>query len=190
MSKLVTCQIFSSSNIYSIKCQMQFGILSNFFCSYGLQDIKYFQPLWILSPTWSLPTTVCLWVGRVEQERWWSRVHKTNTLLEVIAILCFSQFTNSCHQVLSLFVAKRFDQASNSMKMVKNSPGIEPLNKKADVYQLLASLRFNPFYHGWGLSCTCLMTKLKSRGPMTKINTHLSAAWRKSTCPHVLHGAS
>ena len=31
------------------------------------------------------------------------------------------------------------------MKMVKNSPGIEPLNKKADVYQLLASLLVSPF---------------------------------------------
>ena len=94
--------------------------------------------------------------------------------------------TKSCHYLSQ----NGLNQASNSMKMVKNSPGIEPLNKKADVYQLLASLWFHPFYHGWGLSCTCLMTKLKSRGPMTKINTHLSAAWRKSTCPHVLHGAS
>ena len=167
---------------------MQFGILSNWFCSYGLQDIKYFQPPWILSHTWSLPTTVCLWVGRVEQERRWSRVHKTNTLLEVIAILCFSQFTNSSHQVLSLFVAKRFEPGEDGQEFTR----VEPLNKKADVYQLLASLQFHPFYHGWGLSCTCLMTKLKSRGPMTKIQraTHLSAAWRKSTSRHVLHGAS
>ena len=96
--------------------------------------------------------------------------------------------TKSCHYLSQ----NGLNQASNSMKMVKNSPGIEPLNKKADVYQLLASLQSHPFYHGWGLSCTCLMTKLKSRGPMTKIQraTHLSAAWRKSTCPHVLHGAS
>ena len=71
-------------------------------------------------------------------------MHKTNTLLEVIAILGLSQFTNSCHQDLQ----NGLNQDSNSMKMVKNSPGIEPLNKKADVYQLLASLRFHPFYHG------------------------------------------
>ena len=94
--------------------------------------------------------------------------------------------TKCCHYLSQ----NGLNQASNSMKMVKNSPGIEPLKKNADVYQLLASLRFNPFYLGWGLSCTCWMTKLKSRGPMTKINTHLSAAWRKSTSRHVLHGAS
>ena len=173
---------------------MQFGILSNFFCSYGLQDIKYFQPP---NESFHLPG-LCRQLyafGWAESSRrdgeagctrpthsWrWSPFYAFHNSPILV--------TKSCHYLSQ----NGLNQASNSMKMVKNSPGIEPLNKKADVYQLLASLRFNPFYHGWGLSCTCLMTKLKSRGPMTKINTHLSAAWRKSTypvCPHVLHGAS
>ena len=68
---------------------------------------------WNFSPTWSLLEllSVC-GLGTAEQERWWSRVHKTSTVLAVMAILCCSQF-GQCQQlpknwVVSLFVARQF----------------------------------------------------------------------------------
>ena len=79
--------------------------------------------------------------------------------------------TKSCHYLSQ----NGLNQASNSMKMVKNSPGIEPLNKKADVYQLPAP----PF--GFILFISVRVWAAR----VWWLNWNPEAPWRKSKEPPI-----
>ena len=69
---------------------------------------------WKVSYTWSCLKLLPPGLGSAEQERWWSIVHKTSTVLAVMAILCCSQFGHrfSTIWVVSLFVARQFEPES------------------------------------------------------------------------------
>ena len=147
---------------------------------------------WNVSSTWSCLKLLPPGLGSAEQERWRSRVPKTSTVLTVMAIVFCSQF-GQCQRfstilVVSQFVARQFwpelKFTEDGQELIWNRTSEqEGRSLSTACFSLVSS-----FYHErvWAARVRWIIWNPET--PWRKSTaTHLTAAWRKSTWPYVLH---